>query len=952
MRTITTELRRTLLCALALAPWIFGAITSGATYEVGPGKPYSSIGAVPWANLNPGDTILIHWRSTPYREKWAICRQGTASAPIRIAGVPSNGVRPVIDGANAVTPSTLNYWAEERGILKIGGCSTSSNVTPKYIVIENLDIRNARSAYRFRADTGGTGYYAKNAAAIFIEKGDNIILRNNVLRDSGNGLFIASTNSSLSQNILIEGNRIENNGNSGSQYEHNVYTAAVNITYQNNYFGPLVSGSAGNNLKDRSAGLVVRYNWVEGGNRQLDLVDGGSVSSILTNPAYRATYVYGNILIEQATNAGNRQIVHYGGDSGNTSLYRKGLLYFYNNTIVSYRSDGATAFRISTNDERCEARNNVFYTTAAGNQLSMLDYTGRLELYNNWAKPGWVKSFAPLAGTLTVFGAFVEGASPGFANEAAKDFQPGTGSALIDRGVALHLLTLPVNDVVRQYVKHQSSAPRPKDSLLDIGAYESATGQLASNPPPTPSPTPVPSPAPTPTPAPTSGVPKIYEVGPAKPYTSIGAVPWAHLIAGDTVRIYWQSAPYREKWAICRQGTANAPIRIIGVASGGLKPVIDGSNATTAPGLNYWAEERGILKIGGCSIPSDVMPQHIVIENLEIRNARPQYTFRSDTGVTTSYAPNAAAVFVEKGEHITFRNNVLRESGNGLFVASSNSGVSRNILIEANLIEKNGIVGSSQEHNAYTAGVNITYQYNYFGPLVSGSSGNNLKDRSAGLVVRYNWVEGGNRQLDLVDGGSVSSILTDPAYRETHVYGNTLIEPAANAGNQQIVYYGGDSGNTSFYRKGILYFYNNTVVSYRSDGTILFGLSTNTERCDARNNVFYTTAAGNRMSMLDSTGQLELYNNWVKPGWVKSLGTLTGTVIVPGAFIESTSPGFVNEASQDLRPGTRSTLLNVGTVLHPLVLPHHALLRQYSKHRYSQLRRTDSILDIGAFGRP
>jgi hypothetical protein len=248
--------------------------------------------------------------------------------------------------------------------------------------------------------------------------------------------------------------------------------------------------------------------------------------------------------------------------------------------------------------------------------------------------------------------------------------------------------------------------------------------------------------------------------------------------------------------------------------------------------------------------------------------------------------------------------------------------------------------------------VNITYQYNYFGPLVSGSAGNNLKDRSAGLVVRYNWVEGGNRQLDLVDGGSVSSILTDPSYRETHVYGNTLLEQTADAGNQQIVHYGGDGGNTALYRKGILYFYNNTVVSYRSDGAIMFGLSTNTERCEARNNVFYTTAVGSRLSLLDSMGQLELYNNWVQPGWVKSLGTLTGTVSVLGAFIESASPGFVNEASKDFRPGNHSPLVNRGTTLHPLVLTHHNLLRQYAKHRYSQVRRTDSILDIGAYEQP
>jgi hypothetical protein len=61
---------------------------AAATYEVGPGKPLTSIGQAPWAALQPGDTVLIYYRSTPYKEKWVICRQGTATAPITVRGVP------------------------------------------------------------------------------------------------------------------------------------------------------------------------------------------------------------------------------------------------------------------------------------------------------------------------------------------------------------------------------------------------------------------------------------------------------------------------------------------------------------------------------------------------------------------------------------------------------------------------------------------------------------------------------------------------------------------------------------------------------------------------------------------------------------------------------------------------------------------------------------------------
>ena len=144
----------------------------------------------------------------------------------------------------------------------------------------------------------------------------------------------------------------------------------IRLTFQYNRYGSLREGCRGNNLKDRSAGLVVRYNWIEGGNRQLDLVDAGGNSPLQKDPRYREAYVYGNILIEP-DGAGNNQIVHYGGDSRNSDSYRKGTLYFYNNTVVSTRSGNTTLLRLSTNDERAECWNNVVYVTADGSRLAM-----------------------------------------------------------------------------------------------------------------------------------------------------------------------------------------------------------------------------------------------------------------------------------------------------------------------------------------------------------------------------------------------------------------------------------------------------------------------------------------------------------------------------------------------------------------------------------------------------
>src|SRR5262245_44199533 len=312
-----------------------------ATYEVGQSKPFTSIGQVPWESLQAGDTVLIHWRTTPYKEKWVICRQGTQAAPITVRGVPGPaGELPVIDGSGATTRSALNYWNENRSIIKIGGANVPADTLPKFIILENLDIRSARPPYTFAAGNGTTQSYVNNASSIYVEKGENITVRNCIIHDSGNGFFVASSDSLASRNILVEGNYIYDNGNTGSIYEHNNYTAAIGITFQYNRFGPLRVGCSGNNLKDRSAGLVVRYNWIEGGNRQLDLV-GEDSSLIRSDPTYRSTHVYGNVLIEPDA-AGNRQIAHYGGDSGLTANYRQGTLYFYNNSIISKRTDRTT----------------------------------------------------------------------------------------------------------------------------------------------------------------------------------------------------------------------------------------------------------------------------------------------------------------------------------------------------------------------------------------------------------------------------------------------------------------------------------------------------------------------------------------------------------------------------------------------------------------------------------
>ncbi len=118
----------------------------------------------------------------------------------------------------------------------------------------------------------------------------------------------------------------------------------------------------------------------------------------------------------------------------------------------------------------------------------------------------------------------------------------------------------------------------------------------------------------------------------------------------------------------------------------------------------------------------------------------------------------------------------------------------------------------------YTESRGIVFQFNRFGPLCDDCSGNNLKDRSSGAVIRYNYIEGGNRQLDLVESGHDNQ-LEDPNYRATHVYGNILIEPDG-------------AGNTTLMR-----------------------LSSNDESAVVFNNLLFVTQAVSRQSIRAAPGK-------------------------------------------------------------------------------------------------
>ena len=456
------------------------------TYSVGPGQTYGSIGAVPWTSLVPGDTVAIHWQPSAYHEKILISESGTASKPINVVGVPGpQGQQPVIDGANATTSSQFHYYytpLEESSLVLIQRSADQNyNYKPSYINISGLEFRNAYQTNSFTDASGAAQTYDQFAAAVFIEGANNITIQNSTLDNSGLGLFVLSNGdeSHTTRNVLVQGNSIYGNGVPGQYGEHNVYSEAVGITYQYNNFGPLRDGSAGNDLKDRSAGAVIRYNYFSQGGHILDLVDPEDSNIVATDPSFATTYVYGNVLNNGPNGAAT--LIHFGGDSGNTAIYRPHL-EFYDNTVVNHINQTGNGgqwrtilFQLDTNSQSVNAYNNILYngpatSGATATNFELLNTVGVGTFGKNWVSPGWFPSldYAPFAGTISGTNNFIvdPNNNPGFVNLGGGDYHLSSSSSAIGRGQAI---ASGDPAVTMQYAPPTSAITR--SSVADLGAF-------------------------------------------------------------------------------------------------------------------------------------------------------------------------------------------------------------------------------------------------------------------------------------------------------------------------------------------------------------------------------------------------------------------------------------------------------------------------------------------------
>jgi hypothetical protein len=371
------------------------------TFDIGPGQPHT-FQTVPWGDLQAGDVVNIHYRTEPYLYKIALRAKGTAEHPVVINGVTGPmGQRPVLNFQGAATAAgsasvftTSPQFGESLGgiLIQRGQGEAYEGPKPSHIHIKNLVLRNAKGSYTSVA--GITTTYGITAC-IYVMNSADLLIENNEIYGCGNGIFFMAKDGLLSQTSerpVIRGNKVYGNGTPGSYLEHNLYIQSLSPIMERNYIGKLVDGAQGSSLKDRSAGAIIRYNYiVSSEGRAADLVDSQDqgINGIITRPEYGKDWMYGNVFfIDSAGTA-----IHFGGDTwceteGSNvcvplSQYRSRLKFYDNTLIYTLQGWRNVLFDLSLATTRVDAWNNTFHVGPQTENHHIVEYAGTVCLGKN-----------------------------------------------------------------------------------------------------------------------------------------------------------------------------------------------------------------------------------------------------------------------------------------------------------------------------------------------------------------------------------------------------------------------------------------------------------------------------------------------------------------------------------------------------------------------------------------
>lgn len=489
---------------------------------------------------------------------------------------------------------------------------------------------------------------------------------------------------------------------------------------------------------------------------------------------------------------------------------------------------------------------------------------------------------------------------------------------------------------------------------------------------------------------------KTYNVGPGYDYDTPDLVPWGALVAGDSVNIFYQSAPYKYKIGLRGQGTQESPITVNGVTdANGNRPILDFSAAQTALGSNMggtnnvfnpdypeYGEGLGgiVIKRGTKDEKGVYQPKWIQLKNLQVQGARNGSTYKTWFYGGTGIYNASAGVYIVVGEDFLLENLVVTNNGFGIFTQSKDGVASetcKRVIIRNCKIYGNGVVDSFLEHGIYNQGISPIVEYCYLGTNRPGSTGSSYKSRASGEIFRYNWVVSHARTMDFVHSeDSVEGVSAQTDYPVLHVYGNVIVnDDTAGGASYAPIHFGGDNlgedaatgplKNPLLPYRNKMYFYNNTyfcrVDQASSLYTFLFDLSlAGTETTPrttvyAWNNVFYATGT-TAYSWTRYVGDVKLLSNNVIYGSIadaKYDATAGRYSVTKSSSTYNLDPLFVSYNTYDFGPSANSPLIDKTPTSFTLPDSFKNLTVKYSPHK--QLNGADvrpsngSYMDIGAY---
>lgn len=380
--------------------------------------------------LVAGDELIVHGGTYTLSGRFGISLAGTAAAPIVIRA--ADGERPVIERPTA----DQNIWDLDRadhvtirGLEFTGGSAGVRITAADHLTIEDCEIHGTADV-ALRANDGGAVYR-------------NLTIRHNHIHDTGGtgeGMYLGCNSDAC-----------------------RVLDSVIERNYVHHTNGPTVTQGDGIELKEGSAGNVIRDNVVHDtgypciltyatvGNGGPNVIEGNALWGCGDHAIQSAAdAIIRNNLILGAVANGIAMQPHQAGTPAN--------LVVVHNTVVRATND---AIRVSGITGAVTIANNALYAEA-GNAIAASGATAGLIVAGNRGV-GAVSGVAGGFTASTLAGDLVSGS---YAGAPPMDLYPRAGSPLIGAGDPAYAVAIDFNGVAR-------------GPSVDVGAYAATA---AANP--------------------------------------------------------------------------------------------------------------------------------------------------------------------------------------------------------------------------------------------------------------------------------------------------------------------------------------------------------------------------------------------------------------------------------------------------------------------------------------